>query len=87
MENQSSKNHIILHGIKENERSTVNLMEIAVEKPKNELNINLSNSDIDHIYRIGKKEVEEHRKIRPVLISLTNRWMKYEIIKNKKKLN
>ncbi|VVC95677.1 unnamed protein product, partial [Leptidea sinapis] len=77
-----NKKPYFLHGHKENERSTVNLMKIAVEKLKNDLNINLSNSDIDYICRIGKKEVRKTQKNK-ASTQFTNEQMD-EIRNNKK---
>lgn len=77
-------NNIIVFGLRENEQSPTDLMEITKKKITTDLKISLENRDINSIYRLGKKNASE--KGRPILISLVNGWKKTEIMRNKNKL-
>lgn len=82
MEKDKRANNIILFGLKENEKSSTELIETAKQKIITDLNISLENRDINKIYRLGRKSSKD----RPVLVSFTNYWKKREITRNKNKL-
>ncbi|CAH2088908.1 unnamed protein product [Euphydryas editha] len=78
LEKHRRANNIILYGIKESEKSPVNLMEIVIKKIKEELNITVEGRDINSLYRIGKWHGNGNG------MALVNNWM-IDIMKNKKK--
>ncbi|VVC88260.1 unnamed protein product [Leptidea sinapis] len=59
-ERKERKKNLIIFGIKEMEQSQKQLLEWTVEKFKNEMLINVSNRDIDNIFRIGKGEKDAY---------------------------
>ncbi|CAB3219823.1 unnamed protein product [Arctia plantaginis] len=83
LENEKKKNNVLLFRLQETEKSSLDLLKTVKEIMKNDLNLIVNDSDIQSIYRIGKKNKE---KTRPLLISFTNYWKKIEILKNKKRL-
>lgn len=85
LEKYKRKNNLIIYGIKENEKTVTDLMDLIKQKLGNDLNIGLEHRDIDAIYRLGKKDIN-NPKTRPILISFVNGWIKNEIMMNKKKL-
>lgn len=78
-------NNLILYGVKETEKSTVDLIEIIKKKFKDDLGITLEQRDVNTIYRIGKNKMENEKE-RPILLVFVNLWKKNEIMANKKKL-
>ncbi|XP_047032533.1 uncharacterized protein LOC124639300 [Helicoverpa zea] len=85
LERHKRINNLIVYGMKETEKSTVNLIEIIKRKFKEDLNITFEDRDVNTIYRIGKNN-QENGKERPILLSFVNLWKKNEIMANKKKL-
>ncbi|CAH2083737.1 unnamed protein product [Euphydryas editha] len=85
LEKNSRTNNLIIYGLKENERSSSELVEILKDKIKSDLNILLDNRDINIARRIGKIN-NNNGKERPVLVSFVNNWQKLDISKNRKKL-
>lgn len=84
LEKHKRRNNIIIHRMKETEKTNLDLMEIMREKIKKELDISVSEKDIDNIYRIGKVN-QGSEKIRPILITFLNGWIKNKIMMNKNK--
>lgn len=85
LEKCNRANNIIIYGLKETEKSSIDLMELTIKKLKTDLNIPLESTDINTIRRIGKKDGKDG-KIRPILVAFLNNWKKNEIMKEKKKL-
>ncbi|KAK9884578.1 hypothetical protein WA026_007421 [Henosepilachna vigintioctopunctata] len=78
-------NNIVVFGIEEKEKSTIELLRELKENIKQDLNIDIVNNEVNKIHRIGKKDPESN-KPRPVICSFVNNWKKNEIIKSKKNL-
>lgn len=84
LEKNKRQNNIIIFGLKENEQSLSDLMELIKAKISSDLNIPLENRDINTIYRIGNKNTSN--KDRPILVTFVNGWKKTEIMRNRNKL-
>lgn len=78
-------NNIVVFGIEEKEKSTIELLRELKDNIKQDLNIDIVDNEVNKIHRIGKKDPESN-KPRPVICSFVNYWKKNEIIKNKKNL-
>ncbi|KAK9873996.1 hypothetical protein WA026_002344 [Henosepilachna vigintioctopunctata] len=78
-------NNIVVFGIEEKEKSTIELLRELKENIKQDFNIDIINNEVNKIHRIGKKDPESN-KLRPVICSFVNNWKKNEIIKSKKNL-
>lgn len=63
MENGKKRNNILLFRLDKTERSSLDLLKTIKEIMKNDLNISIDNSDVQNIYRIGKKKTK--RKLDP----------------------
>ncbi|CAH2101736.1 unnamed protein product [Euphydryas editha] len=85
LEKHKRLNNLILYGVKETEKSTVDLIQIIKKKFKDELNITFEDRDVNTIYRIGKNNTENGKE-RPILLTFVNLWKKNEIVANKRKL-
>lgn len=86
LERKDRENNLLLFGLQETEQSQSELMKMTIEKIQTDLNITMHTTDINKIYRIGRKDSSSTAKTRPTMVSLTNSWRKTEILKNKKKL-
>jgi hypothetical protein len=79
------KNNIILHGIKETEQSYTQLMEIVVstldEVSEKAGKDKWDKWEVSSAQRLGRKT---NNKIRPLLITITLAWRKWEILSNNK---
>lgn len=75
-------NNIIIFGLEENEKSTIELYQTVKEIFKGDLNINIEQHEVNQIYRLGKNKAQ--KEPRPVLCSFVSAWKKDEIMKNKK---
>ncbi|XP_061717042.1 uncharacterized protein LOC133528825 [Cydia pomonella] len=84
LEREKKANNIIIHGLKEEETSTLELVKQVKECFSKDLNIKIEDWDINKIYRIGNNN--KTGKPKPTLLSLVSKWKKSEIMKNKKKL-
>lgn len=85
LKKEKRDNNIIIFGVNEIEKTTLELMD-NIKKPfKSDLNIDIEKNAINNIYRIGKRSIESN-KPRPVLCSFVNGWIKNEIMRNKKHL-
>lgn len=85
LEKELRKNNLVLHGIQENEVNQQDLMEIVL-KVLNDLSEKTNMEvwdrwEINMVRRLGKKG---DGRTRPILISLTLNWRKFEILKNNK---
>lgn len=78
-------NNIIVFGLEENEKSSLELIQKLKETFNQDLDIKIEEYDINKIYRLGNKK-KESNKPRPVLCSFLNNWKKTEIMKRKKNL-
>ncbi|KAL0883754.1 hypothetical protein ABMA27_015859 [Loxostege sticticalis] len=78
-------NNIVVFGIEEKEKSTIELLRELKDNIKQDLNIDIVDNEVNKIHRIGKRDPESN-KPRPVICSFVNYWKKNEIIKNKKNL-
>lgn len=83
LERDKKTNNIIIHGLKECEKSTHELLSDVKKLFSDELNFTLEDWEVNKIYRIGKPKND---KPRPTLLSLVSGWRKSEIMRNKKKL-
>ena len=77
------QNNLIFFGIKEDEKSNLELIQKLKKKLKTDLSINLEDYEVNNIYRIGKKLSD---KARPTLVTFVNEWKKNEVMKLKKNL-
>ncbi|KAJ0171949.1 hypothetical protein K1T71_012712 [Dendrolimus kikuchii] len=84
LEREKKSNNIIIHGLAENEQTTLDLIKCIKKCFLDELGITIENYEINKIYRIGLRNKNE--KPRPTLLSLVSGWKKTEIMRNKKKL-
>ncbi|KAJ8726769.1 hypothetical protein PYW08_015626 [Mythimna loreyi] len=85
LEKNRRANNIIIYGLKENEISSSHLLESVIEEIKKDLNITVTDRDINTIRRIGKLTLK-NEKPRPILVSFVCNWQRNDILKNKKKL-
>ncbi|XP_028037693.1 uncharacterized protein LOC114248605, partial [Bombyx mandarina] len=83
LERDKKNNNIIVHGLKEGEKTTEQLLKNIKEVFLKTLNINIQDCEINKIYRIGK-EIKGN-KPRPTLLSFVSGLKKNEILRNKKK--
>lgn len=84
LERDKRNNNIIIHGLAEQEQSTLDLINCIKEHMLEELGITIESYEVNKIYRIGIRNKNE--KPRPLLVSLVSGWKKAEIMRNKKKL-
>ena len=84
LKRDKKQNNIIIFGLREEEDSPSGLIQAAKNIFNKDLSINIQDSEINKIYRIGKKYPDG--KPRPVLLSFVNLWKKNEIMKVRKKL-
>lgn len=83
LENQVKKRNLILYGIPEEESSASDLESTIISLLKNKLKIEISSTDIEEVFRLGKKGIASS-KIRPVLLSLSSKKIKSTIMKQRK---
>lgn len=83
LEKEKKKNNILVFGLEETEKSSLELFQQMQEIIKEKLKITLESNDVSKIHRIG---LNKENKIRPVLIAFTNNWKRSEILKKKKSL-
>lgn len=76
------QNNLIIFGIKEDEKSNLELLKKVKKIIKTDLGINFEEYEINNIYRIGKGKPSD--KPRPTLVSFVNEWKKNEVMKLKK---
>lgn len=85
LEKEVRRNNILLHGLKETESNSKELMNLVVEFLNNIGNkCGIREFDIwelNHVQRLGKKVDNKHR---PILVKLTLAWRKLEILRNAK---
>ncbi|XP_022835700.1 uncharacterized protein LOC111363135 [Spodoptera litura] len=84
LKKEKKDNNIIIFGLEEGEISRTDLFEGVKATLKEDLNINMEQFEVNKLYRLGKKKVQN--KPRPVLCSFINTWKKDEIMKNRKNL-
>ncbi|CAB3219824.1 unnamed protein product [Arctia plantaginis] len=77
------QNNLIFFGIKEDEKSNLELLQKVKKILGTDLSINLEDYEVNNIYRIGKKLSD---KARPTLVTFVNEWKKNEVRKLKKNL-
>ncbi|XP_028168219.1 uncharacterized protein LOC114358448 [Ostrinia furnacalis] len=85
LKREKRNNNIIIFGVDETEKTTLELMDMLKKTFKNDINIDIEDNAINNLYRLGKKSIEGN-KPRPVFCSFVNGWKKNEIMKNKKHL-
>lgn len=78
-----SKN-IVIFGVKEGEKSTLELLVKVKEVFQHDARIAIEEYDVNNVYRIGKGNSSD--KPRPILFSFVSNMKKTEILANKKKL-
>lgn len=84
LERDARKNNIILHGVAEDENNDTELKDNVIESlnkisQKVEGMQDWDKWEISNLRRLGKKNTD---KKRPILITLTLTWRKYELLKN-----
>ncbi|XP_013148025.1 PREDICTED: uncharacterized protein LOC106110673 [Papilio polytes] len=84
LKRDKKQNNIIIFGLKEEEESTSGLIQKVKKLFIEELNLNLSDFEINNMYRIGR--ISLNGKPRPVLLSFVNLWKKNEVLKVRKHL-
>lgn len=84
LKKEKKNNNIVLYGLEESEKSTLELLQIVKETFKRDLNLSVEENEVNRIYRLGKNRIEN--KNRPVLLSFINGWKKDQIMQNKKNL-
>ncbi|XP_022827403.1 uncharacterized protein LOC111357079 [Spodoptera litura] len=82
LQREKKSNNIIIHGILEEEKSTLELFENLKKVFRIELGISMEEYDEKKISRIGKSIKGD--KPRPVLLGLNSAWKRTEILKKKK---
>ena len=82
-EQYSSRECLLLHGVKENEKEDTD--RTFVEAVNKEVGVNISMNDIDRTHRLGPK-VPGSRRPRPIIAKLVRHNVKAKIYANKKKL-
>ncbi|KOB67947.1 Endonuclease-reverse transcriptase [Operophtera brumata] len=73
LEDTNRKNNIIIHGVEETETNFAGLFGIVGEI-FGKICVRVENYDINKIYRLGKQSTG---KIRPIMISLTSKKLKF----------
>nr|XP_021189846.1 uncharacterized protein LOC110375883 [Helicoverpa armigera] len=81
---EKKSNNVVIYGLEEREKSSLELFRIVTEIFKRDLNLPVEENEVNRLYRLGKNKVEN--KHRPVLLSFTSGWKKDQIIRNKKSL-
>lgn len=81
LENERRKNNLVVYGLKEEERSVLELLSAFKNTIKDELNIEIYDQEITKIHRLGRTKGKAPR---PLLISFGNHWKRLEILRNKK---
>ncbi|GBP69809.1 hypothetical protein EVAR_51972_1 [Eumeta japonica] len=84
LKKEKKTNNIVIYGLKEREKSILELFQSVKEIFKRDLNLSVEENEVNRLYRLGKNKSEN--KQRPVLLSFINGWKKDQIIKNKKSL-
>jgi hypothetical protein len=84
LEATNKRNHIIIHGVEETEQNAPDLLNKVIQTIRS-IEVEIVPSDIDKIYRLGKK-VENTGKVRAILLATTTTLKKQEILRNKKKM-
>lgn len=64
---EKNTNNIVLYGLEESEKSTLELLNIVKETFKRNLNLSVEENEVNRIYRLGKNRIEN--KNTPVLLS------------------
>nr|XP_037870330.1 uncharacterized protein LOC119629233 [Bombyx mori] len=85
LKREKRNNNIIIFGVEEKEKTTLELMDMIKKTFKNDINIDIEENAINNLYRLGKRSIQGN-KPRPVCCSFVNGWKKNEIVKNKKYL-
>ncbi|KAK9884380.1 hypothetical protein WA026_005336 [Henosepilachna vigintioctopunctata] len=80
LKREGRSNNIVVFGIEEKEKSTIELLLELKENIKQDLNIDIVNNEVNKLHSIGKKYPESSTP-RPVICSFVNNWRKNEIIK------
>ncbi|KAI5739390.1 hypothetical protein M8J77_018731 [Diaphorina citri] len=84
IEKEKRKRNVLLFGINERDKETMDDLEKSVMEIAAKMKVNLKLEEIDNICRMGKNK--EEGKNRPILVSLTTLRRKNEMMKNKREL-
>lgn len=84
LKREKKSNNVIIFGLKEEEKSKLELLQKIKLKLNDNLSIKLEDYEVNKIHRIGKTSI--NGKPRPVLLSFVSGWKKGEVMKNKKYL-
>lgn len=77
------KNNILLHGVKETEKTYEELYATIKNTIFENIKVNIEKFEINRYHRLGQKQ---DGKTRPILITFTSQQKKIEILKNKKQM-
>lgn len=83
MERRLNRNNVIIYGIDEKEMES-ELAKNIVEVLNTKLEIDINKGDIEQVYRIGKRKINESP--RPIRLLLINNIVKNKIVQTKSKL-
>lgn len=83
LERDKRNNNIIIHGLREEEKFTWQLLKSTKETLEREYGIMLEDYEVNKIHRIGKATNGE--RPRPIILGLVSGIKKGEILRNKKK--
>lgn len=82
LEQESRKKHLIIHGITENQRNTVDLEETVVKFLEEQMKLTIKKDEIEYVSRLGP----ESGRNRPIRLILTTRKTRNTIISKKNSL-
>lgn len=77
------RKNLVVFGVEEKETNSQDLTDILLQIVNKKMSVELSSSDIEFVYRLGKKNT----KPRPIILSLTTVNKKIKILKSKNALN
>lgn len=83
LDDMNRKNNLLLHGVKEAEKSYEELFNTIKNILSENLDIKISKFEINKYHRLGPKQDD---KTRPILITFTSQQKRSEILINKKKM-
>lgn len=84
LEQSNRKNNIIIFGVEEKRKNNLELLEVVTKIFRHDSEEStILKSDIDTIYRLGRKDIKNN-KPKPIKMSLLNNWKREQVMENKK---